>query len=51
MTNNEKKLLETIRNHPEPEQAVEIAIKTILAFLEQDESSQELPLAYSLESA
>ena len=44
MTANEKKLLETIRNHPEPEQAVEIAIKTILAFSEQDESSQDIGL-------
>jgi hypothetical protein len=51
MTENEKNLLETIRNHPEPEQAVEIAIKTILAFLEQDESSQEQPPVCSRESA
>lgn len=51
MTENEKKLLETIRNHPEPEQAVEIAIKVMLAFLEQGESSQEQPLACSRESA
>ena len=51
MTENEKKLLETIRNNPEPEQAVEIAIKTILAFLEQDESSQEQPPVCSRESA
>jgi hypothetical protein len=41
MTENEKTLLETIRNHPETEHAVEIAIKVILAFLEQDGSSQE----------
>ena len=41
MTMNKKKLLETILNHPEPERAVEIAIKTILEFLEQHESSQE----------
>jgi hypothetical protein len=51
MTENEKKLLETIRNHPEPEQAVEIAIKTILAFLGLHESSQEPSLVCSRESA
>jgi hypothetical protein len=51
MTENEKKLLETIRNHPETEQAVEIAIKIILEFLEQGESSQEPPLVYSRELA
>ena len=41
MTENKTKLLETILNHSEPERAVEIAIKTILCFLEQPESSQE----------
>ena len=51
MTDNEIKLINIIREHENPEQAVEIAIKTILEFLAQDESSQEQPLACSLESA
>ena len=51
MTENEKQLLEAIHNHPEPERAVEIAIKTILAFLEQDESSREQQIAYLRESS
>ena len=41
MTNNETELLTIIRNHGDPEIAVEIAIKTILAFLEQQKSSEE----------
>jgi hypothetical protein len=47
MTNNEMKLLNIIKNHDNPEKAIEIAVKTIIAFLEQDESSQEPPLVYS----
>lgn len=47
MTNNEKELLNIIYQHSNPEQAIEIAIKTILDFLEQDGSYQELPVAYS----
>lgn len=41
MTNNEKELLNIIHQHANPEQAVEIAIRTILGFLEQHGSSQE----------
>lgn len=40
MTNNEKELLNIIHQHSNPEQAVEIAIKTILGFLEQHGSYQ-----------
>lgn len=32
MTENEKELLEIIRSHPEPEQAVEIAINLLIDF-------------------
>ena len=40
MTNYEEELLDLIRNHDDPEQALEIALQTIIAFLEQYESSQ-----------
>lgn len=45
MTENERKLLNIIYQHPNTEQAFEIAIKTILDFLEQDGSFQEPPIA------
>ena len=51
MTNNEKNLLNIIRSHDNPEQAIEIAIKIMIEFLKQDESSQEQPLACPRESA
>lgn len=51
MTDNEIKLMNIIREHNDPAQAVEIAIKTIVEFLAQGESSQEQPLACSRESA
>ena len=51
MANNERELLSIIRNHGDPKQAVEIAIKTILAFLEQHESSQEPSSVSHQESA
>lgn len=38
MTENELKLLETIKNHPNPEQAILIAIEIISDFLKQPES-------------
>lgn len=41
MTNNEKELLNIISQHSDKEQAIEIAIKTILGFLEQDAPYQE----------
>ena len=47
MTNNEKELLNIIHQHSNPEKAIEIAIKTILDFLEQHESYQEPSVAYS----
>ena len=51
MTENENELLSIIRNHNNPEQAIDIAVQIILAFLEQDESSQERPPACLWESA
>ena len=51
MTENEKELLELIRGYNDTEKAIEIALKIILEFLEQDESSQSQQPAYSLEFA
>jgi hypothetical protein len=51
MTDNEIKLINIIREHDNPEQAVEIAIRVMIEFLAQDESSQEQPLVYPRESA
>lgn len=51
MTNNEKELLSIIHQHSNPEKAIEIAINTILDFLEQHESYQEQAVAYSQVSA
>lgn len=51
MTNHEKNLIDIIRTHDNPEQAIEIAIKIMIEFLEQDESSQGQPLACPRESA
>lgn len=44
MTDNERELLHIIHHHDNPEQALEIALKIIIEFLEQDESSQEPPV-------
>ena len=41
MTKNENELLNIIRQHSKPEQAIEIAVKTIIEFLEQHGSYQE----------
>lgn len=41
MTDREKELLTIVREHNDPEQALTIAIHTIVEFLKQDESSQE----------
>ena len=41
MTEHELELLYIIRTHENPEKALEIAIQTIIGFLEQSESSQE----------
>jgi hypothetical protein len=51
MTNNEKELLNIIRNHGDTEEALNIAINIIIEFLAQDESSQEQPVACSREFA
>ena len=40
MTENEIKLIEMIRNHPHPEQALLIAIEIICKHLKQFESRQ-----------
>lgn len=40
MTNNETMLLDTIKNHPNPEQALLLAIEIISDFLKQPESSE-----------
>ena len=40
MTDNEIKLIEMIRNHPHPEQALLIAIDIICKHLEPSESHQ-----------
>lgn len=44
MIENEQELLNIIRSHNNPQQAVSIAIEVILDFLMQDESSQERPV-------
>lgn len=51
MTENEKELLELIRNSDAPEKAFEIALKIILEFLGQNGSSQPQPPACSQVSA
>ena len=51
MTENERELLNIIHQHSNPEKAIEIAVKTIIEFLEQDESSQEHTVAYLRELA
>ena len=48
MTNNEMELISIIRENDNSEQAVMIAIETILSFLEQHESSQ-VPFVASLQ--
>lgn len=41
MSDNEKELLNIIRNHDNPEQAVEIAIKLMFDFLKKHEVPQD----------
>ena len=41
MTNNERELINIIHQHSNPEKAIEIAIDTIVDFLEQHGSYQE----------
>lgn len=47
MTDYEKELLYIIQSHDNPEQALEIAIQTISAFLEQHEPYQEPSAVHS----
>lgn len=51
MTKYEKELLNIISQHPNPEQALEIAIETIVEFLEQDAPSQAQSVSYLPELA
>lgn len=51
MTENEIKLLETIRNHPAPEQAVEIAINLMIDFLAKHGAPQDTSSEHPRESA
>ena len=46
MTENEIRLVNLIRNHPNPEQAFLIALDIICKHLEQSESLQSLRVAY-----
>lgn len=49
MTGNEIKLIDIIREQNNPEDALIIAIKTILSYLEQPESFEEPSVACSQE--
>ena len=40
MTDNEKELIQIIRENDNPEQAIVTAVETILSFLKQHESSE-----------
>ena len=51
MSNNEKELLNIIRNHDNPEQAVEIAIKLMFDFLEKHEEPQDTSFVHPRVSA
>lgn len=46
MNEHEKELLYLIRTHNNPEEALEIATRIILAFVEPHESSQAQSVAY-----
>ena len=49
MTKNEKDLINIIHQQPNQGQAIEIAIKTIVEFLEQHVSNQEPTVAFPQE--
>lgn len=51
MSENEIMLVEMIRNHPKPEEALLIAIEIIRLYLEQPESFEEPYSAYLRELA
>lgn len=47
MTDYEQELLYIIRSHDNPEHALEVAMKTLIEFLEQQKSCQEPSAVYS----
>jgi hypothetical protein len=51
MTENENKLLEIVRNHPEPERAVKIAMSLMIDFLAKREVPQGTSSVHRQESA
>ena len=51
MTDRELELIYIIRNHENPEKALEIAIQKLFEFLEQSESCQEPSAACQREPA
>lgn len=51
MTENETELIETIRNHKDPEKALLVAIEIIVDFLNHHESTESKSSVASLESA
>ena len=51
MTDNERELLDMIRNHKNPEEALKGAISVILAYLSQHESSEAPSFSVPQESA
>lgn len=51
MSENETLLIEMIRNHSDPEEALTIAIEVIISYLNRLESSESTPFADSQESA
>lgn len=51
MTPNEKELLKIVREHDDPERAVEIAINLLIEFLAKHEVPQDTSSAHHRESA
>ena len=51
MTENEKELLNIIRNHDNPERAIEIAIALMIEFLEKREEPPDTSSVHLRESA
>ena len=51
MSNNEKELLQIIREHDNPEQALDIAIGLMFDFLEKHEEPQDTSFEHPLVSA
>ena len=46
MSNNEKELLAIIREHDNPETAIEIAIELLITFLDEREAPQDTSAAH-----